>query len=178
MDNNLRLAISTLLLLACFAWAVPAGAADSVTATALDELVRQLVQAAAVQDGPAIDHIVCLDDLLHSHMAKREALGLEPQAGLPEYVEARRTELRTRVYAFVDRLVSRGGEIEATDATRVELFVDEGSGYETLPGADGAVLEIDGGGTLAVKMLAMPRPADIAVVRVRGRWCLSPVGFD
>lgn len=178
MGKDLRAAIPILLLLCALAWATPVRGAGPETATALDELARQLVDGATGRDDAAIDHIVCLDDLLHGHMTRRETLGLEPQAGSPEQVEARRAALRASVYGFVDRLVSRGREVESTDASRVELFIDQGDGYETQLGADGAELEIRGGGTLAVKMLAMPRPVDIAVLRIRDRWCLAPVALD
>lgn len=181
MDMRFRLATPFLLvLLLAGAWpASPQDAAPgSTTAAALDELVRQLVNAAAERDDAAVDHIVCLDDLLHAHMGKRESLGLEPGFGIPEHFDQRRAALRARVYAFVDRLVSRGREVESTDAGRVELFVDQGAGYESLVGADGAPLEIHGGGPLAVRMAASDRPVDIATLRIRGRWCLAPVELD
>lgn len=147
------------------------------TVRELRERVGLLLAGVDERDAAKVDEATCLADALHAHMSREEALGLIADAGDPALVEERRREVRTSIYAFVDRLSRRGRALLSVEASRIALFGDE-SEVETLPGPQGEQRPISAAGTMGVRIEGMPHRADISVYRLGERWCLDPLSMQ
>lgn len=176
MRQDSRWTLPCLLLLILAAVGAGAEPVDEETALELEAMVDQLAESVLENDEAAVDALTCLDDLIHSRLRREEALGLV-DADDPALVEERKSAARAAAYAFVERLVSKGQQVEFVDASRVEVFAAGGESEALISGA-GEELEITAAGTLGVKMLALPRIVDVEACRLRDRWCLDPLSMQ
>lgn len=140
-------------------------------------LVEGLVGSVRASDDAGVDAATCLNDMVHAQLKREQALGLISNPQEPSLVTERRSAVRAAVYAFVERLLQKGRQVESIDASGIDLFSEEENG-EMLLGEGDEELEITAAGVLRVKMLTSERPVDIDVSRLRDLWCLNPLSMQ
>lgn len=173
-----RGAVLCLLLATVSAGLVRAEVAGDETNATLRALFDQLVASVGAGDEAGLDDATCLEDVVRARLAREEALGLVPDAQDPTLVAKRKEEARTGVRAFVERLLESGGDVRATDVSRVQLFTNPDEPVETLSAAEGEERAITGSGVLGIEMAESQRMIDVDVLRLDERWCLNPLSMQ